>query len=119
MSMFPCSEHGARVKGPLGALYVSALDGTNRYSRRMRLCGPCLASVLSGVGSEWISADTGTPGLDLPMCSACSKPVPSQDRAWAIFATAYPPGANRDDYFGAVHSSCASEFVAGLGLEAA
>lgn len=119
MSMFPCSEHGARVKGPLGALYVSALHGTDRYSRRMRLCGPCLASVLSGVGGEWIPADSSDAGVDLPMCSACSKPVQASDDSWAVFATAYPPGSNRDDYFGQLHAACATGFVDGLGLKAA
>lgn len=117
MSLFPCSIHGARVKGSLGSVYVSALDGTNRYSRRMRVCSPCLADFLATVGSEWVPADPGGSDQPIPMCSSCSKPATSSGTAWAVFCTVYEPGADRIDYFGAVHAKCASEFVSGLNLE--
>lgn len=119
MSIFPCVIHGARVKGSLGAVYVSALHGTDRRSRRLRVCGPCLAEFLTTTGSEWVSANLDGAAVHFPMCSACSKAASPTEDSWALFITVYPPGAERDDYFGCLHLACAPDFIDGLELKAA
>lgn len=119
MSVFPCVIHGARIKGSLGAAYVSALHGTDRRSRRLRVCSPCLAEFLTTTGSEWVASDLDGTDLPVPLCSSCSKGVSRNEDAWAIFATVYPPGAERRDYFGSLHVACAEGFIDGLELKAA
>lgn len=53
------------------------------------------------------------------MCSACSKAASPTEDSWALFITVYPPGAERDDYFGCLHLACAPDFIDGLELKAA
>ena len=117
MSIYACSSHGARVKGPLGAVYVSALNGTDRFARRLRLCGPCISEFLTTTGSEWVQQDMDRASVVVPMCSACSKPSNKNSRDVAVFATVYSPGAERADFFGTLHSDCAASFIQGLSLE--
>ena len=117
--MFPCSNHGRRVKGPLGAVYVSAVRGTTRHSRRMRLCNQCLGEFLSTTGSSWIAADDELTGSDVPVCSACEKVEGGDSQGFAVFCTYYEPGQQRQDLFGYLHGSCADSFISGLGLETA
>jgi hypothetical protein len=119
MSMYPCSVHGSRIKGPLGAIYVSVLDHGSRYSRRMRMCGPCLGDFEAHAGSNWVAAEQSSEADVLPLCSACGVPTSETENAVPIFATLYRPGQEREDQFGCLHPSCSADYVLSLGLNAA
>lgn len=111
MSLFPCDQHGTRVRGPLEAAYLAVLDGGTRYQRRLRLCADCLDTLLSGEGENWGKVDDETADFAPMVCSACGAKASAPSAMAAFFATIYRRGADRVDYFASFCHDCAKKVV--------
>ncbi len=117
MSIYPCDFHGQRVRGALGAAYVTAMDGTARYKRRLRLCSQDLAELLGRYGLYWeLVADEGESDL-AALCASCGAVCSNSVAAWAVFATIFPKGEGRQDYYAPLHEEHAEQYIAELGLK--
>jgi len=117
VSIYPCDFHGQRVPGSLSAAYVTAMDGTARYKRRLRLCSKDLSELFLTYGRHWNRVDDADETMPVPLCSACGALPSNGETAWSVFASAFPKGAPREDYFAVLHEACAEQYCTELGLK--
>jgi hypothetical protein len=82
----------------------------------MRVCEPCLDSILTTYGSNWTQADTEADVNDNTVCSSCEKEIEVEE-PHALFATVYRRGQEREDWFGLYCRECALGLVDALKLE--
>jgi hypothetical protein len=116
--MYPCSIHGKRIVGRLGAAYPAIVYRGSRRSAKLRLCDPCLDSLFATLGTQWIRATGDDDGNFLPLCGTCSQSLESLDDPHAFFLTVYRRGQEREDWFGAYCAGCAAGLIDTLKLTA-
>ena len=117
MSYYPCDFHGRRVPGSLSAAYITAMDGTARYQRRLRLCSKDLVELHARHGAHWVFvAPDGDEDL-APVCAACGAVPDERGVTWSVFATLFPKGEPRQDFFAGLHEHHAEQYITELGLK--
>lgn len=116
MSLFPCDRHGSRIRGSLCAAYVTVLHGTSRNSRKLRLCADCLNSFLDAHKDRWVEVSDNSEVAERVLCGACAEECDKPSSDLPLFVTVYARGAERVDYYGALHAVCAEPYESDLGL---
>jgi hypothetical protein len=111
VSIYPCSIHGKRVAGRLGAFYPSILYRGSRRSAKLRVCDPCLDSIFETYGSSWVRVSLDSDDIPTALCGSCSEPLDGVEERHALFATVYRRGQEREDWFSEVCPGCASQLV--------
>jgi hypothetical protein len=95
MARFPCDQHGLRYTGPQRTAYLAILKGTTTQRNRRRLCKDCFAALEAYCEASMVSAASeGEP----QECMECA----STDLPTAAFATLYPGGDDRIDFYGRI-----------------
>jgi len=116
VSMFPCDVHHQRIRGPLDAIYLALLRGTDRVSRRLRVCPEDRSAILAEFNAEWVlSTDDDQVEFGFDNCHGCKSEV-TPAASWAGFVTVYAKGSERADYFTLYCDRCASESIQRFGL---
>jgi len=116
VSIYPCSIHGKRVAGRLGAFYPSVVYRGSRRSAKLRVCDPCLDHIFETFGSTWVRITLDSEDEPSPLCVSCSTSLDELDEPHAFFATVYRRGQEREDWFGQLCPGCASGLVDELHL---
>lgn len=117
MSIYPCSVHGSRIRGPLSGLYPAVLSGGDRFSRRMRVCGPCIEATFATLGDAWIRVDVSDEGELALVCAACSSKHDDPSFFDSFFCTVYKKGEEREDWFAYYCPTCAKGLIDTLDLK--
>lgn len=118
MSQYPCDVHGRRYFGAQETAYLALVRGTNRLSRRLRLCPTDMEHLLDLDGHGWVSTESDDAPSAEPVCSSCGRDTEAETPAWAFFATVYRRKSDRVDYFGEYCVDCALILAAKYGLVA-
>ena len=116
VSIYPCSLHGKRIVGRLGAIYPALLYRGSRRSAKLRVCDPCLDNLFATLGSKWTRAEVDSEDAPSAVCGSCGKQDESLGERHAFFLTVYRRGEEREDWFGQYCAGCASDVVDTLSL---
>jgi hypothetical protein len=119
VSIYPCDWHHRRIDGPLNAAYVSLLRGSERYSRRLRLCGLDLDYILGEVLVAASLVETDDLDDNEGLRATCGHPEVGASSTDALFASVYRKGSERADYYGRCCAACGDELVSNLRLDKA
>lgn len=117
MSIYPCQVHGARIRGPLDAIYLTLLSSDGRYSRRLRVCPADHLELLAKYEREWSLATDEGPAGDNTMCCACGQTPERGSRVDVFFATSYRKGQDAAEYYAEYCPSCGVDLRDTLGLK--
>jgi len=111
VSIYPCSIHGKRIVGRLGAFYPSVVYRGSRRSAKLRVCDPCLDHVFETFGSSWVRVALDEFDEPSALCGSCSEPLSESVEPHAFFATVYRRGQEREDWFSHLCPGCAAGLV--------
>jgi len=117
VSIYACDVHGARIRGPLDAIYLTLLQSGDRLGRRLRVCPKDHEVVLAEWSREWTLVDSEGVVDDQLLCSACSQPAQRASDLSAFFATSYRKGSEPEEYYAAYCGACAPDVASRLGLK--
>jgi len=116
MAMFPCSSHLGRYTGPASAAYPALLTGAASERRKLRLCGPCLETLLEDQPVHPLLIDTNGDGSDMDDQSRACFKHPDLEAKSAFFLAAYKKGAEGETYYAPVCTDCADALAGHWGL---
>jgi len=85
----------------------------------MRLCGPCLADILTTLGTHWTKVDIEDTTPLATVCGACQAELDGQEDRNAFFGTVFEHPRERVDYFARYCGDCASDLILELKLQQA
>jgi len=97
MARFPCDQHGLRYNGPQRTAYLAVLNGSTAERKRRRLCRDCFAALDAYCEASMVSASSEGEPQECMECTSMDLPV-------AAFATLYPGGDDRVDFYGRICS---------------
>lgn len=117
MSIYSCDVHGARIRGPLDAIYLTLLSSGRRDSRRLRVCPNDHRELLAKYAEEWTLASEDGPPNDSAVCSACGNTAERASELDLFFATSYAKGVEPAEYYATYCGSCAEDFRLTFGLK--
>lgn len=97
MAQFPCDMCGQRYHGKQQTAYPAIVNGTYAERGKRRLCPRCLEQLTEWISDHLVGSQDPEP---VELCFECAKPEPEL----AVFLTLYRDGADREDWYGRVHS---------------
>ncbi len=101
MSAYPCSSHGAKIKGKLATVYSAWFDSEGeRQAWKQRLCAPCLTTL-----ADSFKAALSTNASDLTVCPMCGQD--SSTVLDPIYLNVYLPKRDPEEFALCTCSSCA------------
>lgn len=99
VSIFPCDVHGRRAPARLGSAYLTVARGTDKWSRKLRVCAPCLADILKTHEDEWTDLGVDDEVQVAEVCPTCQAVLTDPSERYGCFVTIYPRGDERQDFF--------------------
>lgn len=120
MAYEPCEACGAPFRGKSSLVYPSILQGSERLTRRVRLCPAHFRDYVDRMGRQLVTNPFNQDGqLSLPSgCNWCGD-VSDGLETDSIFLTAYGPSGARQDFAGRVCGQCTGRAAASMLLDAA
>lgn len=101
MAAFPCDFCGDRYRGRQQTAYPALVSGTDRISRKMRLCPKDFDRI---VHLPWLSPADSNPVTPWGTCSMCG----ALGADWAVFVPYYEDGQARADLWASVCDRCSA-----------
>lgn len=112
-----CENHGEGKNGKICSFYVTVKRDTEKYSRRLKLCGQCVDNVRDTFSDQWSDGFILTKTPAHPTCVGDGEVAESPDRLWQLFATGYSKNDLRHDYSAYYCDSCARSVISQFKLE--
>ena len=106
MSIYPCEVHKRRVPGSLESVRLTVLRGSDRHTRRMRLCAEHLNELESELDWRWESISNIDDGEADPVCRSCRKLNRTNIGDGALFGWLYRRGLDPKEVYGSICEAC-------------
>jgi hypothetical protein len=118
VSVYPCDIHGGRIRGALEGIRVTLLDGSSRFTRRLRVCPQDLTELLHTHEAEWEMVSDDGLGQMGAMCSAPECQDEKRDTLSSAFVYVWRRGMPQSEYYGQYCRRHADKLIADFGLVA-
>lgn len=112
MSIFPCDVHERRVPGALESYRVTVMSGSDRYTRRVRLCHDHFMGALSDLEQFMARISDDSDELVEDVCKSCGSKSIRTGSTVAAFGWAYPRNTEPITLYGTLCGSCGAALVA-------
>jgi len=116
VSFYPCDSHRERVNGALSGARVTVLHRDANYSRKLRLCEPCLSDLVGVLANQWQELRDGEPPPSDSRLQVCTQEGCDRQSAAPIFGFVYPRGFEPRFFYGRLCGDHATARVRDLEL---
>jgi hypothetical protein len=116
VSFYPCEIHGTRYRTALRSIRITLLEDRVRYTRRLRVCPPCLGQLLAAHADDWqkVTEDSALAGP--AMCLSPDHEGQKVKPSGSAFVYVWPGGDERDEYFSEYCAIHAELLISSFGL---
>jgi hypothetical protein len=102
MALFPCTNHGARYRGPAVHAYPCIANGGSFERRPLKLCPDCAELLVLWADAHLTRIDDDQVDHTDGWITACVQCGTARDESYPVFLTMYLRNSEPRHYFGRV-----------------